>query len=322
MTKVKYLREFQNIDTQEKAYVLGLWYADGYTYNKNNNYFASLTLHLNDLYILEEIRDLFPFFYIDYDKSKINTRQLRCNQREFIQDLISHGCLPMKSFVNKEKVKFPKLPTELLSHFIRGFFDGDGSTYFSKTSSANCKYCTFTGNIELFFRQLKYILYKNNIIFRLTKSIPNGKEHFIRGKSISSKQVCYVLTCSDRKNIETFGKFLYKDSRIHFKRKYDIINLWYETRSERTPCQICKSMNTIYNGSNYIYCINCERNVPIIGQPRIIMNNKQCKHCNSINTVGNGVTRSRTNDLIISQVFLCRDCNRNSSYKVETTAPL
>jgi len=321
MTKVNYLREFKTIDTQEKAYILGLWYADGFTSNKNNKYFASLTLHLKDLYILEEINKLFPFFYIDFDKSKPTTRQLRCNQKEFIQDMILNGCLPSKSFENKSNLKFPKLNLDFIPHFIRGFFDGDGSVYFSKSSSINSKYCTFVGNTEIFMRQLRYILYKNNMVFKLTLRLPDGKEHLIRGKSIVAKQECYILTCSNRETIDKFGKFLYTDSLIHFKRKYDIINLWYNTLSERALCQICNSSDTVYHGKNYIHCKSCNKKVPLIGTPFTSMQKKQCKHCVSENTVGNGVTRSRTDGRIISQIFLCRDCNKNSSYKIET-APL
>lgn len=48
-------------------------------------------------------------------------------------DLISNGCVPKKSLI----LKFPEediVSKELQSHFIRGYFDGDGSLLHSKTS--------------------------------------------------------------------------------------------------------------------------------------------------------------------------------------------
>lgn len=39
-------------------------------------------------------------------------------------DLIKHGCIPNKSL----KLKFPTtVPDKLIRHFVRGYFDGDGS---------------------------------------------------------------------------------------------------------------------------------------------------------------------------------------------------
>lgn len=53
MDKVKYNREFQNIDTQDKAYVLGLIYSDGYIEGiKNCHYAHHITLHEKDVYLL------------------------------------------------------------------------------------------------------------------------------------------------------------------------------------------------------------------------------------------------------------------------------
>jgi len=46
-------------------------------------------------------------------------------------DLIKTGCVPRKS----KTLKFPVVNEELLSHFIRGYFDGDGSIHFNKPNT-------------------------------------------------------------------------------------------------------------------------------------------------------------------------------------------
>lgn len=53
---IKYKGEFKNIDTPEKAYVLGLIYSDGcvMVYGKGS-YRVSITLHEDDLPLLKII---------------------------------------------------------------------------------------------------------------------------------------------------------------------------------------------------------------------------------------------------------------------------
>lgn len=46
--------------------------------------------------------------------------------KTMFHDLESHGCIENKSLV----LKFPlTIPDNLINHFIRGLFDGDGSVY-------------------------------------------------------------------------------------------------------------------------------------------------------------------------------------------------
>lgn len=41
-------------------------------------------------------------------------------------DLCKHGCVPNKSLI----LTFPRtIPDNLIHHFIRGYFDGDGSVF-------------------------------------------------------------------------------------------------------------------------------------------------------------------------------------------------
>ena len=53
------------------------------------------------------------------------------NSIEFVNDLIKLGAIPNKSLI----LKFPtdeQVPSYLLNHFIRGYFDGDGSISYSE----------------------------------------------------------------------------------------------------------------------------------------------------------------------------------------------
>jgi len=51
--------------------------------------------------------------------------QIRITSKEMVSDLIKHGCFPNKTFT----LRFPNINQKLIHHFMRGYFDGDGSIY-------------------------------------------------------------------------------------------------------------------------------------------------------------------------------------------------
>lgn len=118
---------FENIDSKDKAYFLGLLYADGYV----NNEGFYLSLCEKDEQILSVFKD-----YLKYGgsiKTKKRTKETHCDQKQLnvfcskiSRDLTLLGCIQNKS----HKTKYPTfLSDEFHSHFIRGVFDGDGSVY-------------------------------------------------------------------------------------------------------------------------------------------------------------------------------------------------
>ena len=119
---------FEKIDSEHKAYWLGFLYADGYVNLKKIRFEFGLI----DKDILEKFAN-----DIGISKDKIKERQTKCNNKYFksyrltleskklVQDLINAGCMERKSFI----LKFPSfdiVPRNLMQHFIRGFYDGDG----------------------------------------------------------------------------------------------------------------------------------------------------------------------------------------------------
>jgi hypothetical protein len=123
---------FEKIDTNEKAYWLGLLFADGYTRKRrqhNNEYkqggVVGISLKEGDEYLLLNfINDIES----DYKLYKTITRghishKLEINSRKMTDDLIHHGCVVKKSLI----LTPPKIEENLMSNFIRGYVDGDGS---------------------------------------------------------------------------------------------------------------------------------------------------------------------------------------------------
>ena len=117
---------FDQIDSEEKAYWLGFIFADGYISSSplreevKSVYQFELSLGLKDQEHLEKFRN-----FMKYEKSLI-TDTYRCRftlaNKHLWTTLNYYGCTPNKSLT----LKFPNIPKELIRHFIRGYFDGDG----------------------------------------------------------------------------------------------------------------------------------------------------------------------------------------------------
>jgi hypothetical protein len=125
---------FDQIDTEDKAYFLGLLFADGNNYVKSKNrkyYTISIVLQERDKKILEKMRDTIApgynlYFYKPKNKNCQNTYKLSIRNKHLSDQLSSLGCVPAKSLI----LKFPNhnifKNKNLIKHFIRGYFDGDG----------------------------------------------------------------------------------------------------------------------------------------------------------------------------------------------------
>ena len=130
MSATNNIRNFEIIDTEEKAYWLGFLYADGSVSSTDNR--IELGLAEKDLNHIEKFKEFIgipnKISYRPQTKSyRYSFKSIPCKE-----DLIKHGCVPKKSLI----LKFPteeQVPEHLIRHFIRGYFDGDG--WFSNTSS-------------------------------------------------------------------------------------------------------------------------------------------------------------------------------------------
>lgn len=108
---------FSNVDTEEKAYWLGFFAADGNVYKDS----LSLKLKASDAAHVDSFRcalkGLAKLEVTDkYARWRVYSRQLS-------KDLLSYGVGPAKS---NTLVPFEDLPRDLNRHYWRGFVDGDG----------------------------------------------------------------------------------------------------------------------------------------------------------------------------------------------------
>ena len=232
-----YNNELKNIDSPEKAYLLGLFYSDGCIHSNDGNYCASVTLHEDDKYLLDIILAKFPFFRLS--KCATHAWSIVCTRKAIVEDLQANGMYFRKSTDNKELLRLPNLDKELIHHFIRGYFDGDGSVYRQKQGNTKID---IGGTGYNMITDIVRVLYDNKITVNMTCKYA--------GTSLR-KHDYYVLYTSSDKVSKQFANYIYKDcGELYLKRKYD--RLYYipeYNRMERLVCPICGGNNTIRLGT-------------------------------------------------------------------------
>jgi hypothetical protein len=197
---------FKNIDNEVKAYWLGFLYADGSVYKSKDNISHHLTLKLSskDIDHLYEFKKNFNFpqeikLRKEYGFNKeFESARIRICSKEIVNDLISHGCFPNKTFT----LVFPKLNEDMLNHFMRGYFDGDGSISISN----NNKQITILGNYDFLKKYQNYLMEYCNI----------------NETKIGKKNKIYYLHYGGNMQIDRIKKFLYKNSTVYLKRKKEV----------------------------------------------------------------------------------------------------
>ena len=165
-------------------------------------------LHPKDVCVLEfikkELEYTGPIRTVTPTKTcKNNVRTLTISSSKICKDLIRLGCVPRKSLV----LKFPlenQVPKCLVYHFIRGYFDGDGSI--SNTAS-QCYACVN----EQFGRSMVKIL-KSFGVYSYLYKVKNGK--------------IFRLRITKKKDFLRFMELMYKDSKnLRLDRKFNQYNI-------------------------------------------------------------------------------------------------
>jgi hypothetical protein len=119
---------FSSINTEQKAYALGLLSADGYV--DTNGKWVAIALQSRDIQILEDLKRVLGSAAPIKDKRRKvpgypgsgPQKVLIFSSRELVRDLAKYGVVPRKS----HSLTYPTLDPEFDRHFIRGIMDGDG----------------------------------------------------------------------------------------------------------------------------------------------------------------------------------------------------
>lgn len=210
---------FDEIDTSNKAYILGFLYADGYNDEKN----GSITVALNskDRYVLEHILSecgsnakIKEKTVKSFEKYKASQMvEVKLHSKKMSRDLTKWGCMQNKTY----KITFPDFLSEnLYSHFIRGYFDGDGCIY---------RYQQGIGVGVSFVSNL-------NFLKGLTKFL--CETLCLEEKSIKSIKTVGVVNFYSEKDITAFYNYIYENSCFHLSRKFERFQSFFTRIQDRT----------------------------------------------------------------------------------------
>jgi intein-encoded DNA endonuclease-like protein len=212
---------FEEINTEEKAYWLGFLYADGCISITKYSYYIILSLkgeecefeHLKKFNAsLESTYPIKIYKFSDAygEREKV---QVALNSKKLAKDLINKGCTPRKSLI----LNFPteeQVPLHLINHFVRGYFDGDGSIY--KNTCDNQYNIGIIGTLE-FLNKLKELT-------NITTKLSTKENH----------KNTYNFRIGGNKKTQKFLDWLYKDSTVSLSRKkerYEALKTYNEQRT-------------------------------------------------------------------------------------------
>lgn len=204
---------FENIDTEERAYILGLLYADGCNHEQHHK--IELSLDKIDEDIVIKVSKILLNGNVDIKEypQKNNPSNRVClyliNQK-LSDDLKKWGCVARKTLV----LKFPELPNNLRHHFIRGYFDGDGSLTIKERLMKRCKN---KSRIAYFS-----IVSTKEVLEEIGKTFSDLGVHFeINKRHKKRKNNNFTLRISGNRQIKTVCDYLYNGANIFLDRKKD-----------------------------------------------------------------------------------------------------
>lgn len=197
---------FDNINTHEKAYILGILLADGC--NKTEKATVELSLHIKDIDVLHKISKAInsnkPFSYVNNKQSAV----LRIENSHISKILTTKGVVKAKTFVTK----FPNidiLNEKFYSSFILGYYDGDGGIYINKKEH-NRGQIGITGTEELLDKIVMIGGEICNIHFYKNQRFPERKNNIFTISSCGNEQIIRFL------------EWCYSKSPIYLERKYNL----------------------------------------------------------------------------------------------------
>lgn len=225
---------FETIDNEEKAYWLGFLAADGTirlrhggAEKKKRGSSIVLKLANKDEDHLKKFAKVFGgdsriTYQRDYTKTRkgevsySDNCRVSINSNKLVEDIMNKGVIPRKSFTLTK----PNIDPIWYSHFIRGYFDGNGSIGF-KTKDTK-------------------IISRDKVIDKLHLSIASVAHDFKLWfiEHFKSLDVAFVMMgkydtgCKNAKSTYRFLEHIYKDATVFLERKHEIAMRFMEYYEE------------------------------------------------------------------------------------------
>lgn len=204
---------FEDINTEEKAYWLGFIYADGYVGNDSYNNVV-ISLKEEDLPHLKKFKKAISYtggirnagkggFPGSTDRYTINF-----SNKRMAESLRNLGLYPGKSTTMES---FPRIREDLVRHFLRGYFDGDGSVYSVRARAVH--------KDKLYeYQQLRVTCIGTEPILEQIQSVmPFRYKRVVDSKTPEMKYLEYY----GQKEMVDIYKFFFEKASVYLDRKFD-----------------------------------------------------------------------------------------------------
>ena len=226
------LNYFNQIDTFNKAYLLGFIAADGsVVLNKKTGVKSlTITIHSKDVQVLEllkqelnssiEIKDITnKSKSLSSYKLNVNHKRFVISRKELIKDVESIGITSNKSLSMLNLII--NLPVQYRKAFIIGYFDGDGCFVDSLVTKKKKRYNT-KGE---FLREDSYLMYNSCISIK-------GTKEFLQGIVDELKIPTYTLKQFSGQNIHTL-KIISNEGILKFYDCYKHCDFFFQRKKDK-----------------------------------------------------------------------------------------
>ena len=228
---------FEQLNTEEKAYWYGFILGDGYisTSSKSTKK-VGIALQDGDFKHLvkfnEAIQSTYPIHHYECKSGyKINTKYCRVTivDNTLANDLIRHGCVEHKTNIAKPPYT---LDFFLRRHFIRGYFDANGSIAITrgKENHIDTYEIKFAGTDDILLWIMNHLI-EEKIIHKIYPLYKRKDYQIVSAFDFGGNNLCLK-----------FLEYIYKDATVWLERKYQrYVNLKkiVEERDAKKMVKVC-----------------------------------------------------------------------------------
>lgn len=193
---------FEVIDTEEKAYQVGLLFTDGSVRKYKNSKQIRISLQAQDLEMIQKIYQILNLDCAIQEDKRIGKEMytLEITSEKMFDDLTKLGIIPNKTYEAKQ---LPIINEKYYTSFLRGLFDGDGIlSYKENYNDCSIGFCSYSEEIVREFQE--------KIDKRINKI--NSNKIFYGS--------CWRCSWRGRRQILKILSLLYDDANIYLNRKY------------------------------------------------------------------------------------------------------
>ena len=239
---------FKNISTELQAYLLGFYAADGSVDEKRKT--LRVCLQTGDSEIIYLFKDSIspdarlyettPKEYTGRGGMKVQGHGsfgIDITSSTLVEDLVSLGFGYRKSY---SELHLPKIDESLIRHFIRGYFDGDGSII---------GWLSIEKGKKDRFRYKFDICGKTETLF--DEFIDFFKKYDIKiNKNYLKRDDMYRISTSSKKEVTKIYKLLYNDANFYLSRKFNKFNYYVNTEVNQLIADHRNAQEVNVNESN------------------------------------------------------------------------